>query len=137
MTAELSLTVKRAGYGVSTGVAMGGDRITGRAMVEYVRMFEADEGTDAILCYGEPGSSNEAELAAHLTANGVTKPIIGIIAGEFQENYPKGVSFGHAAAMISLEADSATAKRQMLACAGVTIESSLEDRKSTRLNSSH
>src|SRR3546814_18994852 len=83
MTAELSLTVKRAGYGVSTGVAMGGDRITGRAMVEYVCMFEADERTDAILCYGEPGSSNEAEPADNPTANGVTKPIIGILAGAF------------------------------------------------------
>ncbi len=127
MTAELALTLRHAGYGVSTAVAMGGDRIIGRRTADYVRLFEDDPETDAILMYGEPGSRNEPELAAYLTANGIKKPIIAVIAGEFQERYPPGVSFGHAAAMISAEGDSATAKRQMLAKAGVIIAKTLED----------
>ena len=127
MTAELALTLRHAGYGVSTGVAMGGDRIIGRRVVHYVRLFEQDPDTDAILMYGEPGSRNEPELADYLVRNGVKKPIIALIAGEFQERYPRGVSFGHAAAMISSDADSATAKRLMLAGVGVTIAKTLED----------
>lgn len=127
MTAELALTVKQAGHGVSTGVAMGGDRITGGTMLDYVRMFEDDDDTDAILIYGEPGSKNEVELASHLSEAGLRKPIIGIVAGQFQENYPAGVSFGHAAAMISSDADTASAKRRMLADVGVTVAESLAD----------
>jgi len=127
MTAELALTLRHAGYGVSTGVAMGGDRIIGRRTAHYVRLFEEDADTDAILVYGEPGSRNEPELADYLAQNGIKKPIIALIAGEFQERYPRGVSFGHAAAMISSERDSATAKRLVLANVGVTITKTLED----------
>jgi len=127
MTAEIALSAKRGGFGISTGVAMGGDRITGGAMLDYVRMFEADDGTDAIVIYGEPGSDNEAELARHLHENGVRKPVFGIIAGQFQENYPPGVSFGHAAAMIGSQADTASAKRRLLAEAGVVILGSIAD----------
>lgn len=127
MTAELALTIKQGGYGVSTAIAMGGDRITGGTMLDYVRMFEDDDDTDAILVYGEPGSRNEADLSAYLHANGVRKPIVAVIAGQFQENYPAGVSFGHAAAMISSDADTATAKRRMLAEAGVIVSPSLAD----------
>lgn len=126
MTAELGLATKHGGYGVSTAVAMGGDRVTGGSMLEYVRLFEDDPGTEAILLYGEPGSKNEPELAAHLRADGVKKPIIAVISGVFQENYPAGVSFGHAAAMISSDTDTATAKRHILADAGVTITESLD-----------
>ncbi|MGQ7793698.1 succinate--CoA ligase subunit alpha [Faunimonas sp. B44] len=127
MTAEFALTLKQNGYGVSTAIAMGGDRITGRRMVDYLRMFEADPGTDAVCVYGEPGSRNEAEVAEHLRQNGLTKPVVAVIAGRFQENYPKGMSFGHAAAMISSDEDSASAKQRMLAAAGVRIAQSLAD----------
>jgi succinyl-CoA synthetase alpha subunit len=127
MTAEIALTLKQSGYGVSTAVAMGGDRICGRRMVDYVRMFEADPDTDAVVVYGEPGTCNEAELAEHLRADGLVKPVIAIIAGYFQERYPAGVSFGHAAAMIRSSDDTASAKARLLGEAGVLIARSLED----------
>ena len=127
MTGETALALKQGGYGVSTAIAMGGDRITGGTMLDFVKMFEADDGTDAVVVYGEPGSSNEAALAAYLKENGIRKPVVAIVAGQFQENYPTGVSFGHAAAMISSEDDSASAKRKMLADAGVLVASTLAD----------
>jgi succinyl-CoA synthetase alpha subunit len=126
MTAEIALALKRAGYGASTAVAMGGDRICGRRMVDYVRMFEADPDTDAIVIYGEPGTRNEAEVAEHVRQAGLTKPIVAIIAGYFQERYPPGVSFGHAAAMIRSDSDTASAKRRMLIGSGVSVAASLE-----------
>ena len=127
MTAELALTIKQFGYGVSTAIAMGGDAICGRRMVDYVRMFENDPDTDAILVYGEPGTRNEAELAEHLRVSGIKKPIVAFIAGYFQEHHPKGMSFGHAAAMIRSDADTASAKKGLLSSCGVTVAESLLD----------
>lgn len=127
MTAEIGLEIARGGYGVSTGIAMGGDRITGGTMTDYVKLFEADPDTDAIIVYGEPGSSNEADLARHLHETGLSKPVFAVVAGLFQENYPSGQSFGHAAAMISSDADTASAKRAVLAEAGVVVAESIRD----------
>ncbi len=127
MVAELAWAVKKGGLGVSTAVAMGGDAITGRRMVDYVRMFEDDPETEAIVLFGEPGTPNEREVVAHIEANGLKKPIVALIAGAFQENHPKGVSFGHAAAMIADEADSPSAKKKLLAAAGVHIAADLKD----------
>jgi succinyl-CoA synthetase alpha subunit len=125
MTAELALSLTQFGYGISTAVAMGGDSICGRRMVDYVTMFENDPETDAVVVYGEPGTKNESELAEHLRRSGLRKPIVAMIAGYFQERYPKGMSFGHAAAMIRSEADSASAKRALLSGCGVIVARSL------------
>lgn len=127
MTAELALTLKQSGYGISTAVAMGGDAICGRRMVDYVQMFNDDPQTDAIVVYGEPGTRNEIELAEHVRECGLKKPIVAMIAGYFQELYPKGMSFGHAAAMIRSDADSASAKRALLNNCGITVAKSLLD----------
>jgi succinyl-CoA synthetase alpha subunit len=53
--------------------------------------------------------------------------VVALIAGQFQENYPAGVSFGHFAAVIQGENDSATAKRALLAGAGARVAQSLEE----------
>lgn len=127
MSAELSWTIARAGMGVSTAVSMGGDRTTGRSMCEYLELFESDPETDAMVIYGEPGTSNEAEVGRAIEEGRITKPVVALVAGAFQEAYPVGVSFGHVAAMIAGEADTATAKRTMLARCGARVVSSLEE----------
>lgn len=126
MSAEISWAVKRGGMGVSTVVSMGGDRTTGRSMREYLGLFEADPETDAMIVYGEPGTDNEAEVARAIREGTITKPVVAIVAGTFQEAYPTGVSFGHVAAMIAGEADTATAKRRLLSEAGAHVVSSLD-----------
>ncbi|MGZ0193681.1 MAG: succinate--CoA ligase subunit alpha [Acidimicrobiales bacterium] len=127
MSAEIAIALGKAGRGVSTAVSMGGDRTTGRSMLEYLELFEADDDTDATVIYGEPGTSNEAEVAAALRAGTLRKPVIAIVAGRFQENYPLGVSFGHVAAMIGEEKDSASAKIKMLREAGAHTVVSMDD----------
>jgi succinyl-CoA synthetase alpha subunit len=127
MSAEIAWALKRSGYGVSTAVSMGGDRTTGRSMCEYLELFEGDPNTDAMVVYGEPGTSNEAGVATALREGRIRKPVIAMVAGAFQELYPAGVSFGHVAAMIGGDADSATAKRRMLAEAGAHVVESLDD----------
>ncbi len=126
MSAEIALALKAAGRGVSTAVSMGGDRTTGRSMCEYLELFDADDDTDAMVIYGEPGTGNEAEVAAALREGRLRKPVISIIAGRFQENHPRGLSFGHVAAMIGDEADSASSKIRLLAESGAEIASNLD-----------
>lgn len=126
MTAEIALALKTAGRGVSTAISMGGDRTTGRSMCEYLELFEADDDTDAMVIYGEPGTGNEAEVATALREGRLRKPLVSIIAGRFQENYPRGLSFGHVAAMIGDETDSASSKSRLLAESGAEIANSLD-----------
>lgn len=127
MSAEVCFALKQAKMGVSTCVSMGGDPITGRAMVEYLQLFEDDPETDAMVIFGEPGSTHEQEVAEAITAGRIKKPVVALIAGEFQERYPKGVSFGHVAAMIRGEGDSASAKRKTLKDAGAHVAFSLAE----------
>ena len=86
-----------------------------------------EPNTKAIVVFGEPGTSNELKLAQCLASGQVSKPVVALIVGTFQERYPKGVSFGHAAAMISAPEESASAKRSMLARAGVHVCEALDD----------
>lgn len=127
MSAEFGLTLRRARLGVSTCVSMGGDVIPGTPMVRYVEMFVNDPDTDAIVIFGEPGTTAEHEVAAFLRAGECSKPLVALLAGAFQESYPKGVSFGHVAAMIQADEDSVTAKRRMLAEAGALVAHTLGD----------
>ncbi len=121
MSAELSAALAAGGYGVSTCISMGGDPIVGNDMSEYAGRFEADPDTDAMLFYGEPGSGHEQGLARAMRDGEITKPVVALIAGVFQESHPKGLSFGHVAAMIRTDDDSASAKRTLLAEAGARI----------------
>ncbi len=127
MTAEIALTLRSAGFGISTSVGMGGDAITGLSMAEIVMLFEEDAETEAVVIFGEPGTCNEQEVAELLKEGRVTKPLIALLAGEFQERYPKGQSFGHAAAMISSDEDSVTIKRRALSQAGGLVADSLDE----------
>ena len=127
MTVEVALALKTAGLGVSTSVAMGGDAVTGLGMADYVRLFEADPATDAVVLFGEPGTGNERAVAALLASGAISKPVVALIAGQFQERYPPGMSFGHAAAMITDSSGSASAKRRLLSAAGAHVASSLEE----------
>jgi len=127
MSAEIALALKAAGLGISTCVSMGGDAVTGLGMAEYVELFEQDPDTDAIVLIGEPGTRNEHDVARLVRSGRIGKPIAAMISGLFQERYPKGVSFGHAAAMIADDNDTATAKRRALAEAGVMVTSLLEE----------
>ena len=127
MSAEISYTLKHAGRGVSTAVSMGGDPIVGLRLVEVLRMFEADPDTDASVIYAEPGGTHESEVAAAVRAGELRKPVVAIVVGGFQEQYPRGASFGHVAAMIQSDADSASAKRRMLESSGVRVATLLDE----------
>jgi succinyl-CoA synthetase alpha subunit len=127
MSAEICWALSRAGLGASSCISMGGDPIVGMRMVEVLKLFEADAETDACVIFGEPGGTHELELAEAMRAGQIRKPVVALIAGEFQERYPAGVSFGHFAAVIKGENDSASAKRRILKAAGARVAASLEE----------
>ena len=85
-------------------------------MADYAGWFEEDDATDAIVVFGEPGSNHESGLATAMNVGEVTKPVVAMIVGEFQDQYPAGASFGHAAAMVRRAADRAVTKRALLGC---------------------
>ncbi len=101
MTAECSWMVKRAGYGVSTSVSIGGDPLIGTPPGKLMRLFEEDIETDAVLLFGEPGTAFEEEAAGMVARGDFKKPLIALIAGRFTEGLPEGTVFGHAASIIS------------------------------------
>ena len=127
MSAEIAIALAGAGLGISTCVSMGGEIVTGRSMADYARWFEADGATDAMVVFGEPGSDHESDLAAAMSGGEVTKPVVAMIVGEFQDAYPAGASFGHAAAMVRRDADRAVTKRSLLSAAGALIADRVED----------
>lgn len=127
MSAEISWTHAEAGLGVSACVSMGGDPVTGMRKLDCVRLFDEDADTDAVVLFGAPGSSHEHEVAAALEAGEIVTPVIALVAGEFQERYPRGASFGHVAAMIEGAGDTTSEKRRVLAGVGAEVVRSLED----------
>ena len=82
MTTEISSTLTAAGLGQSTAVSIGGDAIIGSTYTELMPLFEADEQTQAIVIYTEPGGRMEAELAEYVTANDSRLPIVAFMAGQ-------------------------------------------------------
>jgi len=100
MTAECSWMVKRAGFGTSTSVSIGGDPLIGSPPKTILGMFEDDPKTKAVVMWGEPGTNYEEDVADFLVNGGFTKPLIAYIAGRFVEDMPEGTVFGHAASII-------------------------------------
>lgn len=127
MSAEISLTLKAAGLGISTCVSLGGDLIVGCRFVHLLDELAADPDTDAVVLFGEPGTRAEQEAAAYLAARRYPKPVVGLVVGDFQERYPPGVSFGHFAALIDRAEDTARAKRAALQQAGVLVTGRLSE----------
>jgi succinyl-CoA synthetase alpha subunit len=100
MTAECSWIVKRAGFGVTTSVSIGGDPLIGSPPKTILQMFNEDPKTKAVVMWGEPGTSYEEDVAGFIEEGGFTKPLIAYIAGRFVEEMPEGTVFGHAASII-------------------------------------
>jgi succinyl-CoA synthetase alpha subunit len=126
MTTEMSSTLSAAGLGQSTAVSIGGDAIIGSTYAELMPLFEADEQTQGIVIYTEPGGRMEAELANWVTENSSRLPIVAFMAGRFMDEMP-GMSFGHAGTIVEGKEDTASEKIARLAQAGITVAERIED----------
>jgi succinyl-CoA synthetase alpha subunit len=122
MTTEISSSLTAAGLGVSTAVSIGGDAIIGSTYAELMPLFEADEQTEAIVIYTEPGGRMEAQLADWVAEHRSRLPIVAFMAGRFMDDEEmKGMSFGHAGTIVEGKEDTATEKIARLEAAGIPV----------------
>ena len=126
MTTEMSSTLTAAGLGQSTAVSIGGDAIIGSSYAELMPLFAADQQTQAIVIYTEPGGRMEAQLSEWVTENNSRLPIVAFMAGRFMDEMP-GMSFGHAGTIVEGKEDTATEKIARLGAAGITVAERIED----------
>jgi succinyl-CoA synthetase alpha subunit len=126
MTTEISSTLSAAGLGQSTAVSIGGDPIIGSTYAELMPLYEADEATEAIVIYTEPGGRMEAQLSNWVTDNDSRLPIVAFMAGRFMDEMP-GMSFGHAGTIVEGKEDSAGEKIERLKEAGISVAEKIED----------
>ncbi len=117
LTYEIIHQLSGAGYGQSTCVGIGGDPIIGTSFIHCLSAFQADPATQAIVMIGEIGGTDEQQ-AAEFVQRGVTKPVVGFIAGQ---TAPPGRRMGHAGAIISGSAGTAAEKMAALERAGISV----------------
>ncbi|MFO7879329.1 MAG: succinate--CoA ligase subunit alpha [Bacteroidota bacterium] len=117
LTYEAANQVVKAGYGISTGIGIGGDPIIGYSYIELLDKFENDPETDAVVIIGEIGGDLEIKAADYIK-NHVSKPVVAFIAGQ---TAPKGKRMGHAGAIIAGSKGTAKEKIDALKNAGVMV----------------
>ena len=128
MTTEISSSLTQAGLGVSTAVSIGGDAIIGSTYAELMPYFEADEQTQAIVIYTEPGGRMEAQLSEWVKENNSRLPIVAFMAGKFMDDEEmKGMSFGHAGTIVEGVEDTATEKIARLEAAGIRVVERIDE----------
>ncbi|MBR8463963.1 succinate--CoA ligase subunit alpha [Campylobacter sp. faydin G-24] len=114
LTYEAANQIRKAGFGISTAVGIGGDAVIGMAYDELLTLFANDDDTKAIVMIGEIGGELESR-AADVIRN-LNKPVVAFIAGA---SAPKGRKMGHAGAIINSKNASADAKLELLTNIGV------------------
>lgn len=113
---EIAHEMSEAGYGISTAVGMGGDRVVGMSFVEALRAFEHDEDTDLAVLVGEIGGSAEEEAAEFIKT--MDTPVVAYLAGR---SAPPGKRMGHAGAIVERGRGTYDSKRQALEDGGASV----------------
>jgi succinyl-CoA synthetase alpha subunit len=118
MASSTGYYLGQAGVRLSTIVHIGGDAVLGIRIPDAALMFEADPLTEAIVIFGEIGSSQEEELAELIRHRKVTKPVIAYIGGKAAR---EGTRFSHAGAIIEGGRGTHAAKVKAFREAGATV----------------
>lgn len=118
MASSTGYYLGQAGVRLSTIVHIGGDAVIGIRLPDAALMFEADPFTEAIVIFGEIGSSQEEELAQLIAERKITKPVIAYIGGKAAR---EGTRFSHAGAIIEGGRGTHAGKVKALREAGATV----------------
>ena len=123
-TTTLCYYLTCAGIGQSTVFGIGGDANVGSNWADLLPYFEADDGTDLVVGYGEIGTTMEEDAAELVRQKRFTKPLIVYVSGVYAR---PGVRFGHAGAIIERGQGSALGKIQALRDAGAIVVDHLHE----------
>ena len=118
MASSTGYYLGQAGVRISTIVHIGGDAVIGIRLPDAALMFEQDPVTEAIVIFGEIGSSQEEELAQLIVDRKITKPVIAYIGGKAAR---EGTRFSHAGAIIEGGRGTHAGKVKALHEAGATV----------------
>jgi succinyl-CoA synthetase alpha subunit len=118
MASSTGYYLGQAGVRISTIVHIGGDAVIGIRLPDAALMFEADPLTEAIVIFGEIGSSQEEELAQLIVDGKINKPLIAYIGGKAAR---EGTRFSHAGAIIEGGRGTHAGKVKALREAGATV----------------
>ncbi len=118
MASSTGYYLGQAGVRISTIVHIGGDAVIGIRLPDAALMFEADPLTEAIVIFGEIGSSQEEELAQLILDRKIMKPVIACIGGKAAR---EGTRFSHAGAIIEGGRGTHAGKVKALREAGATV----------------
>jgi succinyl-CoA synthetase alpha subunit len=118
MASSTGYYLGQAGVRISTIVHIGGDAVIGIRLPDAALMFEADPLTEAVVIFGEIGSSQEEELAQLILDREITKPVIAYIGGKAAR---EGTRFSHAGAIIEGGRGTHGGKVKALREAGATV----------------
>jgi succinyl-CoA synthetase alpha subunit len=114
---EFAGILSEADVGQSAVVGMGSDPVVLTNLADFLRLFEEDKGTDAVIVVGEVGGEQE-EKAARFIREKMTKPVAAYVAGR---QSPQGKQMGHAGAIVRGSAGTVTGKEEALRAAGAEI----------------
>ncbi len=117
LTYEAVNQLTEAGIGQSTCVGIGGDPIIGTDFIDCLQAFKDDAETEAIVIIGEIGGTDEQEAAQWIDEN-LDLPVVGFIAGQ---TAPPGRRMGHAGAIISGSAGTASEKMEAFRTHGIAV----------------
>jgi succinyl-CoA synthetase alpha subunit len=124
MASSTGYYLGQAGVRISTIVHIGGDAVIGIRLPDAALMFEADPLAEAIVIFGEIGSSQEEELAQLIVDRKVIKPVIAYIGGKAAR---EGTRFSHAGAIIEGGRGTHARKVKALREAGATVVDAFGD----------
>lgn len=116
LTYEVVNSITEGGFGQSTCVGLGGDRVVGLSFIDVLERFEKDPKTDSVVLLGEIGGSAEEDAAGYIAK--MKKPVVAYIAGQ---TAPPEKRMGHAGAIISRGKGTAAGKIKALTDAGVKV----------------
>jgi succinyl-CoA synthetase alpha subunit len=118
MASSTGYYLGQAGVRLSTIMHIGGDAVIGIRLPDAALMFEGDPLTEAIVIFGEIGSSQEEELAQLIADKKITKPVVAYIGGKAAR---EGTRFSHAGAIIEGGRGTHAGKVKALREAGATV----------------
>ncbi len=118
MASSTGYYLGQAGVKITTIVHIGGDAVLGMRIPDVALQFEADPDTDAIVIFGEIGSSQEEDLAELISTKRITRPVIAYIGGKAARS---GTRFSHAGAIIEGNKGTHAGKVAALRGVGATV----------------